>query len=677
VRGIAGGGPIPEELLILRQLLDAWRVEFARAGETADVWLRSLLPPPFLESSPFLNLAGHVATPTHLAYSSDGKSLLSLASGAGELMVWDTSNGDMTFHYRFPDARAGSLLHGGDLMLVGDADVVRLMDTRTLTCIRTYKLPPQAIGSDPVACRDGRYVAFRGREAADLFLYRDDDPSPFLRIPGPGELLGCAISNDGNTLAVGYWQADTIRLIDIRTGSIKSRLFFHRPLSVALSGDAALLASARGDSVSVWAVADEKLVCELSTDLARGIEAIAFSPCGQFLAAGTRSGRLFVWSIATQELMFNEEAHEQNVACVIFSEDGNWLASSAFDHIATCAWRARESAYGSGGGLPDLVQHGDKISRIRLARGSGEVVSSGWDGRVIAWDVRSGKSREIHHDDRSFIMDIDICELMHSCFVAHGDGVTELEMGTGEILGSYPDPDSATTAVASSKSGEIIAYASRMAGELGGYQLCRIHLVEVATASRVITFEDRVDYIFRLSFSDDGKYLASVAHGGLISIWLVQDALDAATEYAVRMANSTDAMDDGSLGLRLARLEGFDRSIQEVRFSSSNEAIAIRGNDVWLVDWKTDGRKRVVEGSPSLDSIFSPQRLVPLVVVPDSDHMQTEVRTGNGMSVGWISRLLESIEVDPDRQVIVGSASRFLYCYEVCPTREKGTQLAP
>jgi WD40 repeat protein len=119
--------------------------------------------------------------------------------------------------------------------------------------------------------------------------------------------------------------------------------------SVAVSPDGKLLAvglrlfngvsHTYTGAVEVWRISDSVLVQTLagygSGDItATGVNSVAFSPDGQYLASGSWDRLVKVWRVANGTLVISRSDHTQKVNAVAFSPDGQRLASASDDMTA-------------------------------------------------------------------------------------------------------------------------------------------------------------------------------------------------------------------------------------------------------------------------------------------------------------------------------------------------------
>lgn len=121
-----------------------------------------------------------------------------------------------------------------------------------------------------------------------------------------------------------------------------------------------------------------------------GINAVAFSPDGSYVASGAADSLIRIWNARIGELLRTLEGHEGEVTTLAISPDGQWLASGAGDRTVHL-WEAA-----SGKPLRTLEGHKAGVTSLAISPDSKWLASSGADRTVRLWNAATGVLLEIH-----------------------------------------------------------------------------------------------------------------------------------------------------------------------------------------------------------------------------------------------------------------------------------------
>ena len=142
---------------------------------------------------------------------------------------------------------------------------------------------------------------------------------------------GIAISRDGQWLATNNWDKK-LRVLEFPSGNeIRAIEEQSKPLCVAISPDARLIASGGMDGrATLWERASGRLWRQLAGHTGR-IRGVDFSPDGKWLASASADGSVRIWDVATGPSLRTLSGHEGAVTSVAFSPAGHVLVSGGTD----------------------------------------------------------------------------------------------------------------------------------------------------------------------------------------------------------------------------------------------------------------------------------------------------------------------------------------------------------
>ncbi|MYB01881.1 hypothetical protein F4X90_19710, partial [Candidatus Poribacteria bacterium] len=206
-------------------------------------------------------------------------------------------------------------------------------------------------------------------------------------VPLKGHTAGItsiAFSPDGNLIASGEW---TVRLWDIRT---QQNIATFRPIArgvvsavqgMAFSPDGQLLAIGALD-VILWDVHAQKEIAKLPHGTF--VWSLAFSPNGQFLAAGDHAGTVTVWDVAERKVITELGGSSiYPVDSVVFSPDGKTLAASREGSIHL--WAARDWTR-----IGALSNYGLPADSLDISQDS-KILASTVSSQINLWSLDNGQ----------------------------------------------------------------------------------------------------------------------------------------------------------------------------------------------------------------------------------------------------------------------------------------------
>jgi WD40 repeat protein len=301
------------------------------------------------------------------------------------------------------------------------------------------------------------------------------ETSPLTKCYGAGNILNllCHLKID----LTGYdfsnlcvWQADLRRAklhqVNFNHADLSKSLFaenFGGVWSVAFSPDGEYLAA--GDTkgnIFLRRVADGQPM-RVFTGHHAWVVSLAFSPDGKTLASGSCDCTAKLWNIATGQCLHSLEEHEQEVWSVAFSPDGQTLASGCDDA------QARVWSVNTGECLQKLQGHQSEVLSVAFSSDGQKLISGSQDNTIRVWKLNQGKESQI--------------------FRGHEDGVRSISLS----------PD-----------GQILASASSDRN---------IRLWEIETGKCLQVLRGHTNVVLSVAFSPQGNLLASSGIGQKVRLW--------------------------------------------------------------------------------------------------------------------------------------------------------------
>ena len=331
--------------------------------------------------TPLLTLKGHKNQVSALAFSPDGKTLIT-ASRYGNIRVWDTTTGSERF--------TCSGHFGNPLGLV--------FSETGATFTSVYPLTWNSVQLKDWDINTGNRISVR-----------------FLNI----ENAFAAISPDGKTIvAHEYWKRNITQLSDVTAkrvcATLKGPPKEKRRVAGASSFQAGFTFSA--DSTTVASGGKDNVV-RLWDATARQpsglkkffgfadtrhpqltiqghpvhVRTLAFSPDGKMLAGGSNLGAVHLWDAHTGTKLFTLKEHNNKIRALAFSPDGKTLASGSANG-KIILWDTGNGKQNS----TNIAEPRATVSQLLFSPDSKILVSGDGSGILRLWDVHTDRLLSSH-----------------------------------------------------------------------------------------------------------------------------------------------------------------------------------------------------------------------------------------------------------------------------------------
>jgi WD40 repeat protein len=392
---------------------------------------------------------------------------------------------------------------------------------------------------------------------------------------GPATCLSYSPNN--KILASTIYDKKTISLWDVQKSSELLSLKGHTAevISVDFSPDGKTLASASMDkTIRFWDVA---------TGINNGLirwsfpknGTMTFSPDSKTLALGTFDNTIHILNVRKSLLRKVFKGHDDQIVSISYSPDGKTLASGSDDKTIRI-WDV-----GSGEEIKVLRGHTDSVMIVTFAPDGKTLVSSSIDNTARVWEWSSGKVLKIlkSNSDNIFFPAVSSDVKTIASVSSNNIGLWDINSGknlailSGETrLGYYVvfSPDGKTLA-SSTENGFRLWDIGTFANRKSKNSLNKSSIHTKSNNSFVPkVLQGHADAVKLVTYSPDGKTLASASFSGTIRLWRASD------------------------GKETFILKGHTRSVASMAFNPDGNVLVSKGLDGRVRIWDVSSGKSLI-----------------------------------------------------------------------------------
>jgi dipeptidyl aminopeptidase/acylaminoacyl peptidase len=234
-----------------------------------------------------------------------------------------------------------------------------------------------------------------------------------------------------------------------------------------------------------------------------------------------------VWAMADGRELFSLKGHTDGVDSVSWSPDGMWLATGSFDGTAK-VWKMPPSG---GRQPPDGLQdQGADAPRSPALTLQGRRVCWSPDGTWLAtvcqdgtakvWDAQDGRPLLKLNRHRSAVTAASWSPDSKRLATASADGTAIVwDVARKRVLATLQGHTSAISVVAWSPDGYRLASSSAGYGSEAHTDVGEVKIWDAAGGRQLLTLKGHTGKVHSVSWSPDGKRLATGSEGGTVKLW--------------------------------------------------------------------------------------------------------------------------------------------------------------
>ena len=576
---------------------------------TAFMLARSMQPR-FAEQARFASTYGRMWWAT---FSPDGRQIATADDRAAQ--IWDGQTHQLLFTLPH-GCEVYQAVYGpdGKSLVTAAETAVRIWDTATGALIRDLKAKP--VGQTPsdyyraAISPDGRLVAATDASGSVVHVWDATNGALVAVLHNhAGKFPYLAFSSNGWLATTG---GDEARVFDVQTW--RQIAVIRGPIhSLAFDAHSRLVTGTAIGDVALWAIPSGARLRHLRP-FGEAVDAVAFSPDGQLVAAGSRDGVMQVWDASSGALRSQLNPRHSMILRVEFDPTSTLLLAANVDGTVVVADAAQ--------GLPVAILDGPQ-NIVRTARFGPnlQVVGASWDGTARVWDAASPYRRwtsEPMSDDCGVITHSEVARRFVA--VECGDHPTRVwDTAHDRLLAELPSVTTISGGGFTSAFPAVSAAGDRAA-------IARGHAVEVyeLPGGRLVRTVEHRATVSSVAFASVGRDLVSGAVDGSVLITR-EDGAHRALQASAGI-DAAELLPDG-------RVIASDAARRLRVYAPDGAVLADLEMPVRIMSLRRDGAR--VAALPSFTGNAAP----PLVIDLDRYRVvaQLEGHVGQVFSARWVS----------------------------------------
>ncbi len=409
-----------------------------------------------------------------------------------------------------------------------------------------------------------------------------------------------ALSPDDRLVAVATSYPGSVRLLDIRTGTVLQALEQGREVhSLAFApttSSTMFLAGGDGSKIRIWDVSTGRLVRTLDGHW-RGRVSVAYGPDGARLASGSEDSTVRLWDPSTGQSLYGQEL-TCNVMGVFSTTTSLLALGGGIERV--WLWDVL-----TGNVLQEFRLPSPRLATFILSSDGTILAGATYEGPIWIWRTNSGQL--LHALDRmNFPNSISLSPNGQVLVIGEGDHLSLWDVDSGNLIRTIQGDSCGFGSLLFSPDGQLLASGFACLVDPPSDRFMR--LWNTRTGELVYKMEKGS---VPIAFDADGQTIAAVGEKGAIQLWDVrtgrlvralQGQLSMATSGAFISFQKKDSpgnsllalggwdnmvrLWDTSAGRVLQTLTGHTAEISHVVFSPDGHLLATRSTDGTARLWR-------------------------------------------------------------------------------------------
>ena len=328
------------------------------------------------------------------------------------------------------------------------------------------------------------------------------------------------------------------------------------------------------------------------------VNCVAFSPDGNFIASGSSDSTVCLWNIIGNPTAQFLLGHEQEVNCIAFSPDGKFIVSGSIDGIL-CLWDLQGNLI-----TQPWQGHEEGVISVAFSPNGDSIVSVGFDGTVCLWDLQGNTIAQPWRGHKEGVISIVFSPNGDSIVSVGFDGTVCLwDLQGNTITQPWHKHEAKIICAAFSPDRKFI---------VSGSSDCTVRLWDTQGNLIGQPWHGHEGHVNSVAFSPDGKLIISGSCDRTIRLWNINgNPITQPWRGHEGQVNSLAFSPDGKLiisgGDRTVRLWELHQILQDRVIGRSQRkyenwvnSVAFSPNGKWIVSASNDSTVRLwdIDGNP-------------------------------------------------------------------------------
>jgi WD40 repeat protein len=466
--------------------------------------------------------------------------------------------------------------------------------------------------------------------------------------------------------------------------------------ALAFSRDGKFVATACADKkLRLWETGSGKLVREFDGHSAE-IRAVGITPNGSKIISAGLDGTVRLWDLRSGKAL-DVISHEDGVECLAVSPDGKYLASGDRD------WAIRLTRIdGDHAESMPFAKHQSTVTGLVFAQDSKSLISCGSDKNIYLWKVDSGEEVRQFSGHNDAILCLALSKDGKTLATGGKDGtVRTWDLAEGREKHKLAGDAGNIWGVAFSPDGKrLVSAGDGLKPEGSARSLRTVRMWDVENGKElkepgghgIRLWRDRERSNFSTAyqgatcaaFSPDGASVATAGIDGRVRFWdpatsqpLGADAGNASGMLAMAMTPSGKflalATDDGKVrlfetrtGKEVRPLLSFENDVPALAFSPDGERLAVGGKDgiIHVLETSSGNEIATCKGHDAAITRlrFSPDGKAVLAAAANSTLRLWDAQTGKELAGGTLDDQILAIGFTPDGKKVLTGCDDCVVC---------------